>query len=121
MAQVYSDKQQIQIEQVHLVYKPKTDSIFITSSDDDLINEDFFFEAEKGTELESALREILKDHGLISLEISNSPHANTLKHEIELNTKQEKEIINQSIKKILRSNAHKDLAQNSVMQEEKVA
>jgi len=56
----------LELEGVRVSYRPKDDTIHITSTDRDLVGEDFHLTLKQGSPSEDALRNLLKKQGLIN-------------------------------------------------------
>jgi len=69
MSKISGNKKYINLEGVRVSYRPKDDSIQITSTDEDLAGENFQLVLKKNTDAEQALRNILVDKGLIKEEL----------------------------------------------------
>jgi hypothetical protein len=65
MSKISSNGKFLNLEGVRVSYRPKDDTIHITSTDEDLIAEGFHLTLSKGSASEFALRELLEEKGLI--------------------------------------------------------
>lgn len=72
MAKVAKNKKYITLEDMRVAYRPKDDTIHLTSADKDLEADGFRLALKRGTESEAALRSLLYVNGMIDAEKSNA-------------------------------------------------
>jgi hypothetical protein len=71
MSKVARNKKYLNLQGVRVSYRPKDDSIHLTSVDGDLAGEGFHLKLNKGSESESVLRELLVEKKLIRVDVKD--------------------------------------------------